>query len=165
MNVCKQSVLAIFCLGNSLQAQDSPTAQAIDSAKIVAVSPGLGVEVHDGDAVLFEVTIHYSLRSLDHAILVVYAERYADGPSLCDHAGVHHTEGGALARIKRGDGVLTLRFAWKEDSGPHAIVRRGAGSLAFGINLWTDKDERAVKPMIRALGTAFCRPIRPSGVD
>ncbi|HEV2688559.1 MAG TPA: hypothetical protein VGV35_08395 [Bryobacteraceae bacterium] len=119
------------------------------------------MELQEGQKIKFEVTIQYSLHSSDRAIVQVYAERYANSGSPCDNAALHQTEGGATARIKRGNGDHTVRFAWQEGTGPDAKVPRGAASLAFGINIWTDKNGRPVKPMIQAFETSFCRPVKP----
>jgi hypothetical protein len=148
-----------------LCAQDNPLPQSgapnSDTAEVTAVSPGPGVLLREGQKVRFEVAIHYSLQSSDTAILQVYAERYADSGGRCDNAAVHQTEGGTTVRLKRGEGNVKLGFRWKEGSGPDAKVPRGAASLAFGMNLWTDKRGHPVKPMIRAFGTSFCKAVQP----
>ncbi len=68
-----------------------------------------------------------------------------------------------MAHIKRGEGDVTVRFPWIEGTGPDAKVPRGAASLAFGMNLWTERHGRPVKPMLRTFAQSFCRPISASG--
>jgi hypothetical protein len=129
----------------------------LDTVQIVSITPTDAVEVRMGQRVRFEVTVHYSLRSEDRAILAVYAERYpADS---CNDAGTHQTEGGSLAQVKRGEGELKVAFYWQEETGRHTKVPHGPGSLAFGTNLWTDLNGRPVKPGIRRFERSFCRPI------
>jgi hypothetical protein len=165
MHLSQPLFVVLLCPLWALHAQDTPEpqtgAEKSDSARILAVSPGSEVELREGQKVQFDVTIHYSLNSKDIAILQVFAERYADGNSPCDDAAVHQTEGGTTALIRRGEGDVKLRFAWIEGSGPDAKVPRGASSLAFGMNLWTEKHTRPVKPMLQAFGTSSCRQIKP----
>src|SRR5258708_4060803 len=155
MHVTQRLLFGVLCIIKVLHAQDAPGVEKTDSVQILAVSPGPEVELHEARRIRFDITIHYSLHSVDHAILQVYAERYASSSRPCDQAGVHQTEGGTVAPIKRGDGDIKVSFAWKEGTGPDAKVPRGAAFLAFGINLWTEMDGRPVKPMIQAFGTSL----------
>lgn len=152
-----------FCGVVLLCAQVPPQGGASDpdDAQIVSVSPSEGIQLREGQKVRFEVRIHYSLQSTDAAILQVYAERYANSGHTCENSDVHQTEGGATVRIKRGTADAKVRFPWIEGTGPDAKVPRGAASLAFGMNLWTDKHGRPAKPMLRAFPTSLCRPIAP----
>jgi len=128
-----------------------------DSAKVIAVSPADTIQLRDGQPVEFEVSIHYSLRSRGRAVLAVYAERYATGRRMCDDSVRHQTEGGAYILLKRGEGDVKTRFRWHESS----KVPRGAASLAFGMNLWTEEDGRPVRPALQAFPQSFCRTIEP----
>ena len=151
--------LAVMRAQGDLPTQTS--APDSDIAQITAVSPDSSVVLREGQKVTFEVAIHYSLQSSDTAILQVYAERYAVSSGKCDDTVVHQTEGGNTVRLSRGDGNVRVRFRWQEGSGPDAKVPRGAASLAFGMNLWTDKGGQPVKPVIRAFEKSFCRAVQP----
>ena len=135
------------------------TRQVQADAQIVSVVPGTETELHEGDMVQFAVTVHYSLVSVNSAVLAVYAERFADASHLCGDAAAHHTEGGTTVRLERGEGEVKVQFAWHE-SGMREVPL-GKSSLAIGINLWTDDHGRPVKPKLRAFGTSFCRPVNP----
>src|SRR5262245_25243090 len=130
-----------FCGASLLCAQAPPqgAAQVSDDVQIVAVLPAERIQLREGQKVRFELTIHYSLESADTAILQVYAERYANSGGVCESADLHQTEGGTTVRIKRGTGDVKVRFRWVEGTGLDAKVQPGAASLAFGMNLWTDK--------------------------
>jgi hypothetical protein len=153
-----QRVLPVpFCGVALLCAQGPlPSPSSSDDAQIVAVSPVEGVQLQEGHKVRFELTIHYTLQSVDSAILQVYAERYATAGGICDSTDLHQTEGGTTVRIKRGTGDVKVRFPWEEGTGPDAKVPRGAASLAFGMNLWTNKHGRPAKPVLRAFSTSPC---------
>jgi hypothetical protein len=144
-------------------AQEGPPVKGglSDDARITAVSPDAKVVLREGHKVWFELAVHYSLHSADTAILQVYAERYADNGGKCDDATVHQTEGGAAVRIKRGERSFKVRFRWQEGTGPDAKVPRGAASLAFGMNLWTDRGGKPIKPVIRTFEKSFCRAVQP----
>jgi hypothetical protein len=160
-----RSALALILCGGALSAQDATSspreAPDADRAQILTVSPAESVELHEGQKVRFELTIHYSLRSVDSAVLQVHAERYADGARPCDEKVVHQTEGGSVVRVKRGEGDVTVRFLWIEGTGPDAKVPRGAASLAVGMNLWTESHGGPVKPMLRSFPKSFCRSVLP----
>jgi len=154
-----ERVLAAVLFGVVLLPSQTVPANA-DDVRVVAVSPAETVSLREGRKVRFEVTLHYALQSADSAILQVYAERYAKSGGVCDDADLHQTEGGTTVRIQRGTGDVHVRFPWQWGTGPDAKVPRGAASLAFGVNLWSDKGGRPVKP-VRAFETSFCRPIAP----
>ena len=131
-----------------------------DSARIIAVSPGIDIDLHDHQPVQFSVKAHYVLTSIDHAIIAVYAERYAIGPDGCDAAVKHHTEGGTTIPITRGEGDVTARFNWRETLGKVQIPF-GASFLGIGVNFWTDHNGRPGKRFARFGSNFFCRPIGP----
>jgi hypothetical protein len=137
-----------------------PAAAGIDTAQVLSVLPDERWELRDGQAVQFTVKLHYALRSVDQAILAVYAERYTSDVPSCK-SSVHHTEGGTEVPIRRGEGDLTVRFPWHEDTGPRSRVPAGAAFLAIGANLWPDENGRTGIPMMQAFGTSFCRPVNP----
>jgi hypothetical protein len=165
MQRTKQALVAFACAFTVMHAQGSPPAQNgesdSDSAQITAVSPDSSLAIREGQKVTFELAVHYSLQSSDAAILQVYAERYAVSGGKCDDTAVHQTEGGTTVRVKRGEGSVKVRFRWQEGTGPDAEVPRGAASLAFGMNLWTDKRGHPVKPMVRSFDISFCRAVQP----
>jgi hypothetical protein len=105
------------------------------------------------------VSVHYSIQSVDIAILQVYAERYSDAGGVCKNTALHQTEGGSVIKVKRGEGDAKVSFLWVEGTGLDANVPRGPASVAFGINLWPEKHGRPVKPMLRAIDTSFCRSV------
>jgi hypothetical protein len=131
-----------------------------DAAQILSVSPDARSELHDGQAVQFTVTLHYSLRSVDEAVLAVYAERYAPSAQPCNTKGLHHTEGATNVLLKRGEGDVTVQFPWREGIGPNSVPR-GAAFIAIGLNLWPEENGRPGKPVIQKFGTSFCRPVNP----
>ena len=131
----------------------------LDSADVVAVSPADTIPLGDGQKVEFEVSIRYSLHSMDRAILVVYAERYAAEGPVCDNSAQHQTKGGVPILLKRGDGGVKAQFRWQEEW--TSKVPRGAASLAIGMNLWADEHGRPVQPVLRKFPPSFCRTIEP----
>jgi hypothetical protein len=165
MHWTPQVFVALACPLTTIYAQGNlPTqsgASGSDIAQITAVSPDSGLVLREGQKVTFELAIHYSLQSYETAILQVYAERYADSGGKCDNTALHQTEGGTTVRLKRGEGNVKAHFHWQEGTGPDAKVPRSAASLAFGMNLWTDRRGHPVKPMIRAFEKSFCRAVQP----
>jgi hypothetical protein len=161
MHAIRLLFLGFLCFLSVLPAQDPTASKNTDSAIIVAVLPGPEVELQAQQTVRFEIAIHYVLRSVDRAILAVYAERYTVSPSPCDPEGTHHTEGGTRIAITRGEGDVKLSLMWKESTDRYLKIPLGEASLAFGANLWTENNGRPVKPIIHAFGTSFCRPIKP----
>lgn len=150
--------LLFFCFSTILIAQQPQGDGDADIVEIVSVSPGAAKPMHHGERLEFKVEVRYSLQSRDKAILQVYAERYASGPRQCDQAALHQTEGGTTVVLRRGSGSVRVKFRWREGSGPDAKVPPG-GSLAIGMNLWQEENGKPVKPMFRAFGTSFCRPV------
>jgi hypothetical protein len=128
-----------------------------DTARVLSVSPPMDQEIHDHQDVQFTVKVHYSLASIDRAILQVFAQRYVSGPDGCEHILPHSTEGGTDALIKRGEGEVTVHFPWRESN---RRVPPGAAFLGIGINLWTERNGRSVK-RIASFDTSFCRPVTP----
>jgi hypothetical protein len=125
-----------------------------DTARVVAVSPGIDQEVRNHEPLRFTVTVRYSLTSRDNAFLAVYAERFENGPDGCDHVRRHQTEGGVHTEIKRGEGEVTVHFDWHESPGR---LPPGPSFLAIGVNLW--REER--RGLIAKFGDTFCRPVSP----
>jgi hypothetical protein len=148
-----RSILAAVVILSSARAQNAPA----DKARVLSVSPGIDQEIFDHQRVRFDVQVHYSLASVDRALMAVYVERYENGPDGCDQVLKHNTEGGALTPIHRGDGNVMVHFDWHETN---RHIPFGAAFLAIGINFWADYGGRPRKQLAR-FGTSFCRPVLP----
>lgn len=147
-------------LGLALIVAASAANAQTDFARVVAVSPGIAAEIRDHQAVQFTVKVHYVLASIEKAIMGVFVERYTVGPDGCDAAVRHHTEGGAWPIIKRGEGDVTVRFAWHETTGK-LPVPFGDAFLGIGVNFWTDNNGRPGRRFAAFGANAFCRPVTP----
>jgi len=121
------------------QPTEVPAATTQDTLSISSISPAVGVPLKSGQAVEFEINLHYTLKSADQAILGLFIEEFPDSAKGCVGSD-HQTSGGTYVPISRGESDVLVRLKWFRDPGKLGekdLIASGAGYLGLGANFWT----------------------------
>jgi len=121
------------------QPTEVPAAITQDTLSISSISPAVGVPLKSGQAVEFEINLHYTLKSADQAILGLFIEEFPDSAKGCVGSD-HQTSGGTYVPISRGESDVLVRLKWFRDPGKLGekdLIASGAGYLGLGANFWT----------------------------
>jgi hypothetical protein len=156
------STLMITASGGGQNAVTQNAGSAsVDTAEVLSVVPAVDVPLRSGKKTEFVVKIRYSLHSVDRAILAVYAERFPKTADQCGLPSGHQTEGGKSVAVKRGVAEVEVKFNWLEYTGSESKIPRGAAYVGIGMNLWTERRGKPVKPVVQMFTVGSCHEVLP----
>jgi hypothetical protein len=105
-----------------------------DSFKIISASPSPDKQLPTRPTT-FHVKVRYTLRSVDHATLAVFAERFRNTPPGCQ-SSAHHTEGGEQIPVTKGTHEVDVSLTWRAESTLVSATPPGKSFVGVGMRLW-----------------------------
>jgi len=106
-----------------------------DSFKIISASPSPDKQLPTRPTT-FHVRVRYTLRSVDHATLAVFAERFRNTPPGCQSSAAHHTEGGEQIPVTKGTREVDVSVTWRAESTLVSATPPEKSFVGLGMRLW-----------------------------